>query len=171
MRQSINLIPILALFAFGAFGRLTASDLETTRTNLENQVGGTWKVQTHQRWTFLASETMPKGLDIGTYVIFHSDTNRTASEQATSYAEMCQAPFFTLGTNPCLAVITHVPRSHPVSRTLVKMLQLEEPKDIPVRERLTMHAGRNIVEDGTTNESRPFRSETNQTSSATGYRR
>jgi len=172
MRQCIKTISVLALFMFGALGRLSAGDLETTRTNLETQVGGTWQVQTHQRWTFLAPETLPKGLDKGTYVIFLSDTNRTALEQATSYAEMCQAPFFTLGTNSHLAVITYVPRSHPVSQAVVKTLRLEEPKDIPVRERLTMHTGRNIGEpDGAANGSQPIRSETNRTSSAAGSRR
>lgn len=81
---------------------LHAADLNSIKTNLEARVGGAWSIESHQQWTFLTPTALPQGLDKGTYCIFVSDNNRTAGDHAKMWMEICQAPFFILGTNQTL---------------------------------------------------------------------
>ena len=98
--------------------------IESIKTNLDSAVGGVWDVQHYQSWMFLYPKVLPRGLESGTYEVFISDTNHTALSYATTMMEICQAPFFILGTNTDCVVITYIRREHPVSRAIVKTLGL-----------------------------------------------
>lgn len=100
-------------------------------TDLESHVGGTWQVQTHEKWTYVSPATLPEGLEKGTYCIFTPENGQTAVQQAESWMQICQAPFFVLGTNEECVVVTYVSGDHPVSRKIIEALDLKPQRKEP----------------------------------------
>jgi len=127
-----------AVALLGAEGRLYAGDLREIRTLLNAEVGGAWNINTNQMGIYVAPTDLPEGLDRGTYGVFVSDSDRTALEQATTWMEICQAPFFILGTNTDCVVVTYVPRQHPVSRAIIKALKLNESVNLSPAEAMIL---------------------------------
>lgn len=108
-------------------GKLHAGDhREELASGLESSVGGEWQVQTHENWTYVSPTTLPEGLEKGTFCIFTQENDQAAMDQAESWMQICQAPFFVLGTNEDCVVVTYVPRDHPVSRKMIQSLHLKE---------------------------------------------
>lgn len=125
MKRSSRVL-FLAMVALAA--RLAgAADFGAVQASLETAVGGQWKTQTIEEWTCLVPSTLPPGLDKGTYAVFLADDARSAVDQARGWMGICQAPFFFLGTNAGCAVVTYVPRDHPVSQAIVRALDLAVP--------------------------------------------
>lgn len=106
-----------------------SADFHGLQTHLEAVVGGQWKIQTHDQWNFLTPEVLPPGLQQGTFSIFMATPGQSALRQAETWMEICQAPFFILGTNPTCVVATYVPREHPVSQALIQAMHLAAPEE------------------------------------------
>jgi hypothetical protein len=114
-----------------------AGTLEEIRTTLDRQVGGKWTIETNQMG-YVHAASLPKGLANGAYVGFISDTNSTASQKAQLWIEMCQAVFYVLGTNSQCVFVSTVERTHPVSKSVVKALCLEQPTELSEAERFIL---------------------------------
>lgn len=135
MSHTAAMILILTSLLVGVSCRLEAAGLESLRTNLEQQVGGSWQVLTNASKPYL-STSAPRGA----YCAFLGEANCSAICQATNWMNLSQAPFFVLGTNSECAVITYALRNDKVSRTIVKALRLDEPRDISAAERFMSRA-------------------------------
>lgn len=124
-----SLVLLVALAVITLVSASGAAGENGIQADLETQVGGTWGVCTNDTWTFIAPTVLPAGLTNGTYVLFISEPDSPAMEQATRWMQTSQAPFFILGMNPACVALTYVPRTHPVSQAILKALRLEEPKE------------------------------------------
>ena len=101
--------------------------LQGIKSILELKVGGKWAIQTNNLWEFVAPVVLPSQIEKGTYVIFASNSNRTAIVQATTWMEQSQAPFYVLGSNTRCVTVTYVSRKHLVSQAIIKTLGLSQP--------------------------------------------
>ncbi len=117
-----------ALFLFGP-AMVQAGDLAAIQKKLEAAVRGRWQIETNSTWTYLAPKELPPTLEQGTYCIFVADGTTSSTDLARGWMEICQAPFFILGTNTDCTVVTYAPRNHPVSQAIIKALGLKEMAD------------------------------------------
>jgi inhibitor of cysteine peptidase len=101
--------------------------LESARTNLEQKVGGKWYFETNSTSAhFVSPKELPPGLEKGMYAVFVDHDGRKSRQLADAWATNSQAPFFILATNAQCTVLTYVSRDHPVSKAIVRALDLQE---------------------------------------------
>ncbi|MEI6211469.1 MAG: hypothetical protein WCR06_07565 [bacterium] len=118
--KTVHAIGLAVSVCFAALG----TELEIIRTNLEQQVGGKWRVEGSDDFSYVCPEqgNLPPGLDKGTYVVFVDRNGKTSREQALMW--ITQAPFRWLGISDHCTVLTYVSGTHPVSKAIVKALGL-----------------------------------------------
>ena len=134
------IVCLAAIAALASSANADTNTLQSISTTLQARVGGAWSIATNSITVYLAPKELPPELKQGTYGVFVAVKDRSSLELAKMWMEVCQAPFFILGTNAQCVVVTYVPRKHQVSRNIVKALELIEPKEVSPSEAMSLKA-------------------------------
>ncbi len=132
------MVCLVAIAALTSGANADTNTLQSISTTLQARVGGAWSIATNSITVYLAPKELPPELKQGTYGVFVAVNDRSPLDLAKMWMEVCQAPFFILGTNAQCAVVTYVPRKHPVSQGIIKALGLIEPKETSQTEGMSL---------------------------------